>query len=378
LSSTSYPKVWLDPLVGLSSTIEHVTLGELRPDPHNPRLPLDVKDQLSGDDLLVKIADSFDPLILADSIARHGYFGSEPLIVLRETDAWLVLEGNRRLAALLGLARADLRERFADRAKWEQLDPETPITLETPVPVIIADAREDADAVIGFRHIGQVLEWKPLQRAQFIAYLVDERGQSFAEVSDTVGEEEDTVRMRYRNQSILRRAAELGRQDILDLGQRSFGTYTAALNRTGLREFVGTAAIGEVVERSAQIADEQLPSLVELFGWLFGIDGDSKVIGESRELTRLSTVVQHGRALAELRRSRDLDAAYAMTEAPRSGRDYLRQLAVAAGHLRAVVEAADAVVHEARTRTLIEEMRELLDELEIALNEADAAEEEAH
>jgi hypothetical protein len=362
--------------MALSSGIEHVALGELRPDSHNPRLPLDVKDQLTDDDLLVEIADSFDPLILADSIARHGYFGSEPLIVLGEDNGWTVLEGNRRLTALLGLARPDLRERFADRARWEELQPQTPITPETPVPVIIADEREDADAVIGFRHIGQVLEWKPLQRAQFIAYLVDERGQSFAEVSDTVGEEEDTVRMRYRNQSILRHAAELGRPDILELGQKSFGTYTAALNRTGLREFVGVGAISEVAERSEQLADEKLPSLVELFGWLFGVEGGSKVIGESRELTRLATVVQHGRALAELRRSRDLDAAYAMTEAPRSDRDYLRQLAVAAGHLRAVVEAAEAVAHEPRTRTLVGEMRELLDELESALDDADASEEE--
>ncbi len=224
--------------MALSSAIEQVALGELQPDSHNPRLPLDVKDQLSGDDLLVEIADSFDALVARRLDCRHGYFGSEPLIVLREGDAWTVLEGNRRLAALLGLARADLRERFADRDKWDQLELTTPITLETPVPVITADAREDADAVIGFRHIGQVLEWKPLQRAQFIAYLVDERGQSFAEVSDTVGEEE-TVRMRYRNQSILRRAAELGRPDVLELGQESFGTYTAALNRAGLREFVG-------------------------------------------------------------------------------------------------------------------------------------------
>lgn len=355
--------------MALASAIEHVALGALEPDAHNPRLPLSVKDQLSGDDLLIEIADSFDALILADSIARHGYFGSEPLIVLREGDGWTVLEGNRRLTALLGLARADLRERFADRAKWDQLELANPITMETLVPVITAEQREDADAVIGFRHIGQVLEWKPLQRAQFIAYLVDERGQSFAEVADTVGEEEETVRMRYRNQSILRRAAELGRQDVLELGQKSFGTYTAALNRVGLREFVGAPAIGDVVERSEQLAEDELPKLVELFGWLYGIDGDRKVIAESRELTRLATVAQHRRALAELRRSRDLDAAHAMTEAPRSGRDYLRQLAVAAGHLRAVVEAADAVVRESRTRTLVQEMRGLLDELEAALDE---------
>ena len=40
------------------------------------------------------------------------------------------------------------------------------------IPVIEAEQREDADALIGFRHIAGVEDWKPLQPAQFIAYLV--------------------------------------------------------------------------------------------------------------------------------------------------------------------------------------------------------------
>ena len=187
-----------------------------------------------------------------------------------------------------------------------------------------------------------------MQRAQFIAYLVDERGQSFDKVSDTVGEEDDTVRMRYRNQSILLHASELGRRDVLDAGERSFGTYTAALNRTGLRDFIGAPAIAGVRERTAQLADEALPNLVELFGWLYGLDNDGrvvvgprpehgqrKVIRESRELSMLAAVVQREDALEELRRSRDLDAAYALTPAP--NKTLARQLAIAAGNLRAAV-----------------------------------------
>jgi hypothetical protein len=360
--------------VSLASEIQHVPLGALEPDAHNPRLPFDVKDQLSGDDLLVYIADGFDPLVVADSIARHGFFGSEPLIVLANEDSWLVLEGNRRLTALLGLARPDLRSRFADRERWDELDPRPMITLETDVPVIVADTREDADAVIGFRHIGQILEWKPLQRAQFVAYLVDERGQLFHEVSDTVGEEEDTVKMLYRNQSILRQAAKSGRQDIFEQGQRSFGTYTAALNRRGLREFLGALPIGDVVEQAPALAKERLPALSELFGWLFGTGYESKVIRDTRELTRLATVAQTAPALAELRRSRDLDSAYAMTEKPKSDRDYLRQLATAAGHLRSVVDAAEIIAGEPRTQELAEEMQSLLVELQQAIDQASGEE----
>src|SRR5205823_1894989 len=87
---------------------------------------------------------------------------------------------------------------------------------ETYEPVVVAEERQDADAVIGFRHIAGIIDWKPLQRAQFIAYLVDVRDKSFLEVADTVGEEEEVVKMLYRNQGVIARARELGREDLAD------------------------------------------------------------------------------------------------------------------------------------------------------------------
>ncbi len=371
----------------LSSAIEYQPIGELHPDPGNPRLRQHVRDTLRDDELLVHLADNFDPLMVADSIARHGFFGSEPLIVLDDAKlGWVVLEGNRRLTALLGLARPDLRARFQDHAEWDRLEPVQPVTVETRVPVLRAERREDADAVIGFRHIGGAMAWKPLNRAQFVAHLVDDRSQSFEEVADTVGEDVDTVKMRYRNQSVLLRASVLGRPDVLEAGERSFGIYTAALNRTGLRDFIGAYPVGQVQEREPQLEDDNLPWLIELFGFLYGVDregkvcadgstvedGERKVIRESRDLSMLAAVVQRENALTELRRSRDLDAAYALTPAPNS--NLIRQLGIAAGNLRAAVSGADLIVDDPRTRERAEEMQELLRELFAALGDRDETE----
>jgi len=351
--------------MALALQVTYQPLAELHPDPWNPRLPVDIRGNLVGDDLLVYLADRFDSLVVAESVARHGYFGSEPLILCEEDGVWLVLEGNRRLAALLGLTRPELRERFADRGAWDELDPVRAITMETDVPVLVADERSDADAVIGFRHIGGAMSWKPLQRALFVAHLVDERQQSFAEVADTVGEDEDSVRMLYRNQSILTTASDFGRPDILELGQARFGTYTAALNRTGLREFVGAVPVGEVHERQPQLEEPRLAELVELFTWLYGIEGERKVIRETRELSMLSEVVKRTEALEELRRTRDLDAAYALT--PRPNMMLARQLAIAAGNLRAAVSSVDLILEDPRTRERADEIDELLKRLYAAL-----------
>jgi hypothetical protein len=351
--------------MGLASKVTFLPLGELHPDPWNPRLPVDIRGELSGDDLIVYLADRFEPRVVAESIARHGYFGSEPLIVCKEDDRWLVLEGNRRLVALLGLVRSELRARFADHTTWDRLQPIEPVELVTDVPVLVADERGDADAVIGFRHIGGTMSWKPLQRALFVAHLVDEREQSFAEVADTVGEGEDSVRMLYRNQSILTRASDFGRGDILELGQARFGTYTAALNRTGLREFVGAVPVGEVSERQPQLDEPRLADLVELFSWLYGAEGERKVIRETRELSMLAEVVKRPEALEELRRTRDLEAAFALT--PRPNMLLARQLAIAVGHLRTAVGSVDLILEDPRTRERADELNELLKQLYAAL-----------
>lgn len=347
--------------MALADAVTFQPLSHLHPDPSNPRLRPDQRGQLSDDELLVYIDKNYEALIIAESIARHGFFGSEPLVICEESDRWIVLEGNRRLCALLGLARPDLRAQFDKPKVWEQLAEQRSIPLDLEVPVLIADDRQDADALIGFRHISGVMDWRPLQRAQFIAYLVDDRRQSFLEVADTVGVEDDVVRMLYRNQSIIQRARELGRQNLADASERRFGTLTAALNRTGIREFIGARTVNRVKERSAQLEGAKLDAFAELCSWLYGTDGEEKVIEETRNLTELAEVLRESEALKELRRSRDLSAAYALTPGP--PKRLLRQLATAVGNLRSVANSAELLVGQARTDELVQELTELTERI---------------
>lgn len=355
--------------MALAVRVTFEPLEALHPDPWNPRLPEEQRGWDDEDVLLKHLADNFDAITLAESIARHGYFGSEPLVITSEDGRWLVLEGNRRLAALLGIARPDLRATFRDPGEWDEVAQQVPveraISLNTQVPVLVADERSDADALIGFRHIAGVQEWKPLQRARFIAHLVDDRGQSFVEVAETVGEEEPVVRMLYRNQSILQRSADLARVDIAKQAEARFGTFTAAVNRTGLREFIGARAVADVRERTSQLADDRLDSLVELASWLYGDEDHKKVIGETRDLTTLAEVVRIPDALEELRRTRDLQGAYALTPGP--PRRLVRQLAMAVGHLKAVVNSAELLYEQERAHELVAELETLVEQLGRAL-----------
>ena len=357
--------------MALADTVTFKPLRDLHPDPENPRLRHDQRGKMSDDQLLEFVAATYEPIVVAESIAGHGYFGSEPLIVTEEEGRYIVLEGNRRLTALLGLARPELRARFDRAREWDDLAKRRPIPLNMSIPVLEADDREDADAVIGFRHISGVEQWKPLQRAQYIAYLIDVRGKSFLEVSDTVGEEEDVVRTYYRNESILEKARRLGRDDLADAAEERFGTFTAALNRTGIRDFVGVRVVGAVQEGQDQLRDDKLGSFAELSSWLYGVDGRDKIISDTRNLTELAEVLRDATAREELQRSRDLSSAYALTPGP--PKRLLKQLAIAVGHLRSVANSTELIVGEARTEELVEELDERTKEIVAVVRDASEA-----
>lgn len=292
------------------------------------------------------------------------------MVITEEGGRWVVLEGNRRLAALLGLARPELRATYDNRDSWEEAASRRAISVEMDVPVLEADERADADALIGFRHIGGVLDWKPLQRARFIAHLVDVRRESFIEAADSVGEEEAVVQMLYRNQGILARARELGAPGVAERATERFGIFTAALNRNRLVEFIGAARARDVREREPQLAEDRLPALVELSSWLYGDGEQEKVIGESRDLSLLAQVVAEPMALEELRSSRDLESAYALTPGP--PKRVIKQLAMGVGHVRSAADSIDLVAGEPRVEELASELADLTERIKDAVN-ADGA-----
>jgi len=298
----------------LDNQIEFVPLNRLQLDPRNPRLTKAEQETAQSQTELLKVIDrEYDPLTIAESIGEHGYFASEPMIVLDDgNDMLTVLEGNRRLAALKGLADPDVSEQFKDPARWQSLREEAAIPVD--VPVIRAESRLGVAPLIGYRHISGIEPWKPLQKARFIADLVEgEESLSFDQVNEQVGEPRSTVAALYRNRAILEQAREWG----IDTSgpEAAFGVFTAALNRRALRDFVKAPPAPQVNERTKPLADteEAREALQEFLGWVFG---EERIITDSRRLRDLALVVDSPSALGVLRETRNLDDAYAAAGGP--------------------------------------------------------------
>ncbi len=157
-------------------TIE-LKIEDLRFDLKNPRY-----QNLSNQrDALQKIVDAQDDklAVLADDIATQGLNPGERIFVTEdeaEGEKYLVLEGNRRLAALMILSRPALldslglrdsqKKRFKDIAKKFRRD------AVEPIECMVFDQREEANHWIELRHMGEnngkgIVGWDGIQAARF-------------------------------------------------------------------------------------------------------------------------------------------------------------------------------------------------------------------
>lgn len=143
-------------------------------DAKNPRLGRETTARAPRE-ILQYLFDHDKALDVAESIAKNGFFPNEPLLVVREDEKLVVLEGNRRLAALKALREPGLlegtKQRQVERLARAIVDPGSIAT----VSVTVAPSRRATDRQIAARHVGTpVLAWQAENRASFILDKLEE------------------------------------------------------------------------------------------------------------------------------------------------------------------------------------------------------------
>ena len=108
------------PLPGKDDRLGGHRPAELFLDPENPRLAGESFSVDAQDDILRWLWRNKSVNELVDSILANGFWGHEELFATEEGDRWVVVEGNRRLAAVKILLDVDLRQRLGIQL------PETP------------------------------------------------------------------------------------------------------------------------------------------------------------------------------------------------------------------------------------------------------------
>ena len=346
-------------------TQQHVAIQDLRLDPENPRLPAALQGA-SQEDLAVDLELGFEAFAVAESIASHGFFTSEPLIAVpseTEESAWIVVEGNRRLTALLGLANPAIRSQFPNPELWDALAEKAGLSVETQVPVVVVESRATVVPIIGFRHISGILGWTPFAQARYVAKLVDEDGLSFAEVAKMIGIEKGRAGNLYREQAIAKQASSLG----IETGpvEEAFSLLTVAMSNTKLRDFVGAPLGSRLEPGAAPVPQAKAPELKELLGWVFGTSHADKVLTDSRDINKLGGAMNSPVGLASLRSGDTLaEALQKIDDAGLDTRERLiKRLRAARNSLQhAEIDIADHA-DDADVQVLLEELQTSLDSL---------------
>ena len=249
---------------------------------------------------------------LLQSIRSAGYVDFEPLIVQRDTR--IVLEGNRRLAALRLLGSDELRMRLKVRLP----DVPDPKPLPDTIRVKWVRCRTDARAFIGFKHINGPFKWD----AKFAARWFEDGGDVVT-ISRTLGDNHNTVRRLVNGWYALKQASDDG----FDREDRSkprfaFSHLYTALARASVREFLGlTPEDLSAPPRLDPVPPANRDKLRKLMSWLYGQEqrGEPTLIqSQNPNLNQLSEVLGNPEAQQMLLAKRDLQVAFERVEPPSS------------------------------------------------------------
>jgi hypothetical protein len=244
----------------------------LRLDPGNPRLPT-ISANSTQEELIHVLWKEFAVDEVALSIAANGYFQEEPLLVVPEDKAhpdgpFIVIEGNRRLAAVLLLRNKELREKVR-ATNLPDIDDLQKAQLDR-LPVSKYLARSELWQYLGFRYINGPQPWDSFSKAKYVSDVHDTAGVSLDRIADSIGDRHSTVKRLYRGYKLIMQAesqTKFRREDRIANKFFFSHLYTAA-DQPEFQKFIGIDP--EKSLKPNPVPKEKLKELEELMIWFYG------------------------------------------------------------------------------------------------------------
>ena len=296
-----------------TEAITPMAVSDLTFDVKNPRLPEFGLTINSSEAAVVRVLwDAMDVRELVMSIAASGFFRHEPLIVAREDGKNIVIEGNRRLAAVRVLI---------DPLVSEDLKAEVPdISIAArealkELPVIFG-TREEAWRHLGFKHVNGPAKWSSYAKARYIAQIHRTFAVDVEDIAKQIGDTHRTVQRLFLGFRVIEQAERIGVFDRDDRWRShfSFSHLYTGLNYSGISEHIGLQPLS--AERSDPVPPDKKEELGELFLWMYGSKKRKTppvIETQNPHLRQLESVLSRREALAALRDGNDLATAFELS-----------------------------------------------------------------
>jgi hypothetical protein len=301
----------------MSQEIKHIEIANLNLDLYNPRLPKSKqgKDEKSVIEFMLLEAATLE---LMEAIGENDFFAGELLLVVpdeKRKDRCIVIEGNRRLAAVLLLNNPDLTtvkklatKEIADHAKYKP----------TILPCIQFEDRNDILKYLGFIHITGKKSWRLLEKARYVYDLrntIDFKALSFLnasrEIAKVIGSSSAYVKRLLISFELYRIVEDEAFYKIDGLNDTSFflNYFTDSLNKDNIRIFINVDINSENPSENFNI--ENLKKLT--IWWFKKSEGQSRVLGDSEGLKLLNAVIGNPVALSAFEKGMSIYDAYELT-----------------------------------------------------------------
>ena len=291
-------------------TPQYITVSpnSLRLDRQNPRLAqYDLSAVNTEDEITTFIYDYLAGKTMAASIAAAGYFPQAPLTITHEHGDTVVLDGNRRVAAIRVLINTKVPELPADiRESLQQL------------PAYVTSRESHWRHALN-THIQPLLNWSTYTRAHFIQQLHQGRAISPEQITAQVFSRQSEPAYYFESMQVLEQA-EATQPFHRDRVHNHFSItwLHSALKEDNIREFIGLTRTPLFKENPVPV--EKRENLQELLGWLYGTAHSQPNIihNHAKNLPGLNSVLAHPQALERLRETRKLHHATERIGTPES------------------------------------------------------------
>ncbi|MFM4852054.1 ParB N-terminal domain-containing protein [Aeromonas caviae] len=298
--------------------IEFLSLTQLCFDPENPRFSRLFGDEAQPEHAVVeRMIKNENVQELMGSIGEQDYFDGEPLLVSNNNDGtYIVVEGNRRLAALKLLSGAfgdDPLPSITSIRNTAKFKPES-------IPCIVFEQRRDILRYLGYRHITGAKRWDSLSKARYLNQL---RNEFFSEVpqeemlrsiAKEIGSRKDYVAQMLTGLAVYDNAKNndfYGLQHVRE-EDVDFSLLTTALSYSDISTYVGLDSRTDI-----NVTGLQEDKVKDIISWIYSQDQQGNtILGESRNLKKLAAVVANPDSVIVLKQQSNLETAYIFSEGP--------------------------------------------------------------
>ena len=301
------------------TSIEYLPIENLFLDKDNPRFAGMLREtSQKGITQMLWGEMHLDELIF--SISANGYYVQEPLLVVKESDKFVVVEGNRRLAAVKILLDSNLAKYVGARlSDLPKISSERAKKLRN-LPVIIYSNRNELWSYLSYRHVNGPRNWSPISKAEYVAHLHNNLRLPFETIIGSIGDKNKTVIKLFNGLMVLRQGEIITRfkRDDFQAASFNFSHLYTIIQYPSTQKFIGIDGLksGEPFPENP-VPEEKKTELEELLIWIFGSKATkslSLIRSQNPDLRNLDDVISNNDALIYLRNTGSLFEAFEYTK----------------------------------------------------------------